>query len=94
MITIKDKISIHAAREGGDPLRQKLGFIHIISIHAAREGGDALKFAGSNSVFLFQSTPPVKAATSTPPKFAVTSSISIHAAREGGDTIHRHLRGV
>ena len=33
-------ISIHAAREGGDPALAFLGFFLIISIHAAREGGD------------------------------------------------------
>ena len=35
------QISIHAAREGGDPLAFKLRVRLKISIHAAREGGDA-----------------------------------------------------
>ena len=39
---------------------------------------------------LFQSTPPVKAATHLVPKRHGTAKISIHAAREGGDV----LRGV
>ena len=78
-----------------------------ISIHAAREGGDQLFSPVSESNTIFQSTPPVKAATcsvnscpksplfqSTPPVKAATSGmrllktvslISIHAAREGGD---------
>ena len=34
---------------------------------------------------IFQSTPPVKAATLCPPKNRQCASISIHAAREGGD---------
>ena len=33
-------ISIHAPREGGDPLAIFLGLVRIISIHAPREGGD------------------------------------------------------
>ena len=59
-------ISIHAAREGGDfGVASVVKFVHI-SIHAAREGGDgrvAVKPAGKA---LFQSTPPVKAATYRP----------------------------
>ena len=59
-------ISIHAAREGGDhkhvkPQPKQPG----ISIHAAREGGDN---GGSKFLYtppVFQSTPPVKAATKT-----------------------------
>ena len=34
-------ISIHAAREGGDPDGQEIADFFGISIHAAREGGDA-----------------------------------------------------
>ena len=37
------------------------------------------------SISLFQSTPPVKAATSPASATVVPNSISIHAAREGGD---------
>ena len=39
----KNAISIHAAREGGDPLRRRrTGRGSMISIHAAREGGDPI----------------------------------------------------
>ena len=34
------RISIHAAREGGDLMLIPLAFADSISIHAAREGGD------------------------------------------------------
>ena len=34
------KISIHAAREGGDFVGNGLFPVPLISIHAAREGGD------------------------------------------------------
>ena len=82
----KGKISIHAAREGGDSGRGIVEWDEVISIHAAREGGDTT-FSTSSSVRpSFQSTPPVKAATI--PKFCCTvaATISIHAAREGGDS--------
>ena len=35
-------ISIHAAREGGDPAECFLLYLNYISIHAAREGGDSI----------------------------------------------------
>ena len=40
------KISIHAAREGGDVNNGTRNAIEFISIHAAREGGDPLKVMG------------------------------------------------
>ena len=80
-------ISIHAAREGGDfasnPTYEDFG----ISIHAAREGGDVRVFEMLNNVFLFQSTPPVKAATGIENDKIESIIISIHAAREGGDCL-------
>ena len=82
---MRQSISIHAAREGGDD--NVACFLHstqAISIHAAREGGDP-----ANSLFLgkrlFQSTPPVKAATLKQLISIRVDTISIHAAREGGD---------
>ena len=56
-------ISIHAAREGGDYISPPRVIIHAISIHAAREGGDQRVPSAQRSAALFQSTPPVKAAT-------------------------------
>ena len=42
LILMHDGISIHAAREGGDPSRRHGRHTDmVISIHAAREGGDA-----------------------------------------------------
>ena len=80
-------ISIHAAREGGDPHVDKLPKGRLcISIHAAREGGD-LTSAGT---FIGQ-TISIHAAREggdplPPSHAAATPAISIHAAREGGDT--------
>ena len=59
-----EKISIHAAREGGDCHRCSTQTDEgKISIHAAREGGDLGGKHGSPQRRKFQSTPPVKAAT-------------------------------
>ena len=56
-------ISIHAAREGGDPEGKNKMLKTYISIHAAREGGDCGMDDVDLAEFKFQSTPPVKAAT-------------------------------
>ena len=57
-------ISIHAAREGGDSTSFADSQVRCwISIHAAREGGDHSSLVVSQSLGVFQSTPPVKAAT-------------------------------
>ena len=61
---ILDAISIHAAREGGDFLDVLDILFRQISIHAAREGGDAITQLPRIYRSKFQSTPPVKAATS------------------------------
>ena len=57
------RISIHAAREGGDVGNYKVRNKPLISIHAAREGGDVCVLSDYISNMIFQSTPPVKAAT-------------------------------
>ena len=46
------KISIHAAREGGDAITDDVLPKGSISIHAAREGGDPLRFPllGSSAI--------------------------------------------
>ena len=58
------QISIHAAREGGDVDMGKVLIACEISIHAAREGGDGTLLESTSIAVAFQSTPPVKAATS------------------------------
>ena len=79
-------ISIHAAREGGDDGLDPAPIIHYISIHAAREGGDGRAEIKIDADKAFQSTPPVKAATTFFLPISVLEKISIHAAREGGDS--------
>ena len=78
-------ISIHAAREGGDRMGATDFSDTDISIHAAREGGDACATSCALSIRSFQSTPPVKAATTLVEYRRGMAAISIHAAREGGD---------
>ena len=41
--SVKNKISIHAAREGGDDATMSYDTAPGISIHAAREGGDPVR---------------------------------------------------
>ena len=79
------KISIHAAREGGDAEGLNRRTSREISIHAAREGGDFFPVVSTLKSHIFQSTPPVKAATPSSVKSLSCKGISIHAAREGGD---------
>ena len=82
-------ISIHAAREGGDNQHPPTARHLRISIHAAREGGDECTHQPIQVLIVFQSTPPVKAATwmltrlglkgkfqSTPPVKAATIYIT------------------
>ena len=57
----------------------------LISIHAAREGGDLCGLFPALHKVIFQSTPPVKAATRHNTIAQHKPCISIHAAREGGD---------
>ena len=44
------RISIHAAREGGDVVIAGIAIGAKISIHAAREGGDSLEHGNMNRV--------------------------------------------
>ena len=62
---LRFRISIHAAREGGDALCKSVNIDVRISIHAAREGGDVVVVDEAHHASAFQSTPPVKAATSS-----------------------------
>ena len=61
------------------------GLRPVISIHAAREGGDFTVAVNYIFRWIFQSTPPVKAATQILFRMCYHLYISIHAAREGGD---------
>ena len=79
------RVSIHAAREGGDKANDDKIIGDIVSIHAAREGGDCPNRQRLHAATEFQSTPPVKAATRFASFLYLCLRISIHAAREGGD---------
>ena len=85
-------ISIHAAREGGDDIQRFAVHRVGISIHAAREGGDLYSNQIASLQGIFQSTPPVKAATEHQETLLQQVGISIHAAREGGDKLESLMR--
>ena len=102
---LRCRISIHAAREGGDRKLMKLSKMLDISIHAAREGGDGFGSCPCLRAERFQSTPPVKAATirnvkivdlwafqSTPPVKAATEA-KIKAGRTQLISIHAAREG-
>ena len=78
------RISIHAAREGGDPFDAFIITPKQISIHAAREGGDRgcrpSRKLDSISIHAAREGGDQKGKEN--PKH---QGISIHAAREGGD---------
>ena len=78
-------ISIHAPREGSDghSFRHVNGM--LISIHAPREGSDVPSRGDGAHVYLFQSTLPVRGATTLDRKREMARIISIHAPREGSD---------
>ena len=56
-----------------------------ISIHAPRAGGDERGLYGQRRIMIFQSTPPVRGATSKAMILCAGQWISIHAPRAGGD---------
>ena len=78
-------ISIHAPREGCDVERFLPVARHQISIHAPREGCDTTRRLLSGGHLQFQSTHPVRGATSTDLLMSRRIGISIHAPREGCD---------
>ena len=57
-------ISIHAPREGSDPVTVLLFFVHDISIHAPREGSDVQNLNHFLHSVVFLSTLPARGATS------------------------------
>ena len=79
------KISIHAAREGGDSLDTQTQPNYLISIHAAREGGDC--YPKTCSINFRISIHAAREGGDVQPRNVQqkTYLISIHAAREGGD---------
>ena len=79
------KISIHAPRQGGDP-------VNTAGTHRARDfnprpprGGRQNGGGGLMAARKFQSTPPARGATIQDRDAQQQAYISIHAPREGGD---------
>ena len=61
---LPDGISIHAPREGSDPVQPRHYVLGHISIHAPREGSDYDAIQRELAETEFQSTLPVRGATS------------------------------
>ena len=80
-----DAISIHAPREGCDAQTVEIVADSLISIHAPREGCDPCSGMGMLTLLLFQSTHPVRGATTFNIEAWQEQRISIHAPREGCD---------
>ena len=82
-------ISIHAAREGGDPHSEGFKLNVFISIHAAREGGDGYGYSRRCNIVIS-----IHAAREGGDVGGIAVvggvAISIHAAREGGDAARAH----
>ena len=78
-------ISIHAPRAGSDGTMQASTTTKEISIHAPRAGSDWRILRPLISGSLFQSTLPVRGATSNCILGRPATSISIHAPRAGSD---------
>ena len=80
-------ISIHAPREGCDfGVHVEAEPVVQISIHAPREGCDGSSSTTGNGL-AFQSTHPVRGATTIGRYVRQVIDISIHAPREGCDVI-------
>ena len=88
-------ISIHAPREGSDPVAHGLHGCPRISIHAPREGSDDNLAFHNIMAIKFQSTLPARGATLGLSLWQKEEKISIHAPREGsdGDTTYMMMRG-
>ncbi len=89
------KISIHAPREGGDPVSAQYQQQTPNFNPRPPRGGRHSKNSSFCARLVFQSTPPARGATIQSRTAESTGSISIHAPREGGDysMLRSHRRG-
>ena len=79
-------ISIHAPREGGDPMQVRM-LKHGMNFNPRPpRGGRRRRFAVPSCSKTFQSTPPARGATFFLKYVGWPGVISIHAPREGGDS--------
>ena len=81
----KADISIHAPRAGRDHKLTCPSNDKLISIHAPRAGRDFVSMIKIQLLMVFQSTRPVRGATTIIPNQSAFIHISIHAPRAGRD---------
>ena len=84
-------ISIHAPHAGCDFVVRAFIVSKKISIHAPHAGCDACSFLHSISPVLFQSTHPMRGATSAQSCYCAFQMISIHAPHAGCDYNRFHV---
>ena len=87
------EISIHAPRTGSDSSPCTGHLRASISIHAPRTGSDLLRWHWTHGPYGFQSTLPVRGATSALLATVFGLDISIHAPRTGSDS-SRSMHGT
>ena len=63
-VSLSQAVSIRTAREGGDQSGARHEYAGEVSIRTAREGGDLSNVPPNKPDYVFQSAPPVRAATS------------------------------
>ena len=78
-------VSIHAPRAGRDPVGMYSERVTMVSIHAPRAGRDCDGAPRRMTQTLFQSTRPVRGATSCQDYLLHPTPVSIHAPRAGRD---------
>ena len=94
---VERRISIHAAREGGDDECNNICYNQNIFQSTPPVKAATAKPYRVTDIVVFQSTPPVKAATADSGVVCALCVISIHAAREGGDAyacVTVHLKRI
>jgi len=81
-----DRVSIHAPRAGSDVVGRGSSSVGLVSIHAPRAGSDDLgSYLPCMAQNKFQSTPPVRGATTRNHFYLLATFVSIHAPRAGSD---------
>ena len=86
-------ISIHAPLAGCDAGQRDAGLAHAISIHAPLAGCDLVKSISRFARNTFQSTHPLRGATTQTVVVAGRAQISIHAPLAGCDLLYTSVFG-
>jgi len=83
--TLFCQVSIHAPREGSDPVLVNTGVFKTCFNPRPPRGERLAQTLEAINVKMFQSTPPERGATAISPSIGGSIRVSIHAPREGSD---------